>query len=42
MLRTLLVLSRYLLVIPVIGALLLTIGVVVMGAAVIASNGVGI
>ncbi|MBL8816178.1 MAG: YqhA family protein [Planctomyces sp.] len=35
MLRTLLVLGRYLLVIPVIGSLLLTVGVVLMGAGVI-------
>jgi uncharacterized membrane protein YqhA len=35
MVRKLLVLSRYLLMIPVIGSLLLTIGVVVMGAAVV-------
>ncbi len=35
MVRKLLVLSRYLLMIPVIGSLLLTIGVVFMGAAVI-------
>ncbi len=35
MLRTLLVLGRYLMVIPVIGSLLLTVGVVLMGAAVI-------
>lgn len=35
MVRKLLVLSRYLLMIPVIGSLLLTIGVVFMGAAVV-------
>jgi uncharacterized membrane protein YqhA len=35
MLRTLLLLGRYLMVIPVIGSLLLTVGVVLMGAAVI-------
>lgn len=35
MLRNLLILGRYLLVVPVIGSILLTIGVVLMGAAVI-------
>lgn len=39
MLRRLLELSRYLLVIPVIGSLLLTVGVVVMAAGLIAERG---
>jgi uncharacterized membrane protein YqhA len=39
MLRKLLVYGRYLLVIPVIGSLLLTVGVVVMGAGLIVERG---